>query len=259
VDDARRLLREAADAHQPDREAMLARVEHGMSRPGADRARRYRRRRQASWVRAGLAGVAVVGMLGLGGLAVAAGVQHRAPQRTTPVVVPSSRDTAGATPKPRATAARPSVPSSTSASSASTASTHPAASAADGPISARGDVNVHSTVFWSQEDLTVAVAQPLTALTVELRIAQTSGVQNTGDWQTAPPDDFTVDVTQSGGFVVYRWTLKPGRTIPAAQQIFAAQFDHGTGKRDAGKDTFLVEAATSGHTSEVGGNFPAGG
>jgi hypothetical protein len=41
-------------------------------------------------------------------------------------------------------------------------------------------------------------------MTMELRIAQSTGVQSTGSWQTAPPDDFTVaagrTVMARGGF-----------------------------------------------------------
>lgn len=255
MDDTRRHLRRAAEAHRPDREAMLARVEQGMARrSGAERSRLYRRRRQASWLKAVLAGAGAVGVLGLGGLAVAAGVRQQAPEPKPPVVVTPSGASANATPQPRPSATKPPASSSTPTPRHSAAPT-----TADGPLSARGDVNAHSTVYWSQNDLTVDVGRPLTALTVELRIAQTGGVQSTGDWQTAAPDDFTITVTSSGGYLVYRWTLKPGRTIPAARQLFAAQFNHDTGKRDAGKDTFLVQATASGRTSEVRGGFPAGG
>jgi hypothetical protein len=252
VDDTRKHLRRAAEAHEPDREAMLARIEQGMAQDSdARRARRYRRRRQASWAKVSLAALAAVGVLGLGGLAVAAGVRQQAPERPAPVVVAPTGQ--AATPQPRVSSARPPV------SSGPSTPHHSAAPTGDGVISARADINAHSTVYWSQNDLTVDVAQPLTAMTVELRIAQTGGVQSTGDWLTAPPDDFTITVTPSDGYLVYRWVLKPGRTIPAARQLFAAQFNHQTGKRDAGKDTFLVQATASGRTSEVHGEFPAGG
>jgi hypothetical protein len=255
VDDVRRHLRETAEAHQPDRDAILGRIRQGMAHStDAGRARSYRRRRRASWLKVSLAALAGVGVLSLGGLAVAAGVQHLAPQRTpTAVVVSPTGGAPDATPKPRAPATRPGgqIPSGTGASTPR----HSATPAADGPIAARGDVDTHSTIYWEQNVLTVDVAQPLTALTVELRIAQTSGLQSTGTWQTAPADDFTVSVVPTDGFVVYRWTLKPGRTIPAAQQVFAAQFNHNTGKRDAGNDTFLVQAVAAGRPAAVRGGF----
>jgi cytoskeletal protein RodZ len=233
---------------------MLARIEQGMAdRSGHERSRVYRRRRQASWLRVTLAVLAAAGALGLGGLAVAAGVRQQAPLHPAPVVVTPPSQSAGAAPQPRSSATKPSASPSTSPSR------HPVTPTSDGPISARADVNAHSTVYWSQNDLTVEVGQPLTALTVEMRVAQTGGVQTTGDWQTAPSGDFTISVAPSDGYLVYRWTLKPGRTIPAAQQLFGAPFNHATGKRDAGKDTFRVEAVAAGRTFVVGGGFPAGG
>lgn len=264
MDDTRKLLRQAAEAHEPDREAMLVRIQKGMAHDSdARRARLYRRRRQASWAKISLAAVAAVGVLGLGGLAVAAGVRQQAPERPAPVVVtPTGR---AATPQPRVSPTKPPVssgsatPHHTASPSAGGPTSAGGTVSADGMISARADVNAHSTVYWSQNDLIVDVAKPLSALTIELRIAQTGGVQSTGDWQTAPPDDFTITVTPSNGYLVYRWVLKPGRTVPAAQQLFAAQFNHQTGQRDAGKDTFLVQATASGRTSEVRGGFPAGG
>jgi cytoskeletal protein RodZ len=237
---------------------MLARIEQGMTRSSdADRARAYRRRRQASWLKVSLAGLAGVGVLGVGGLAVAAGVKQLAPQHPAPVEVTPASQASGATAEPRASATKPAV--QTPESPAPSAPRHSATRAADGPIAARGDVNADSTVYWEQNHLTVDVAQPLNTLTVELRVAQSTGVQSTGSWQTAPPDDFTVSVTPADGYLVYRWTLKPGRTVPAARQLFGAQFNHSTGKRDASKDTFLVEATVAGRTVAVRGGFTSGG
>lgn len=257
MDDARRRLREAAEAHQPDRDAMLVRIERGMTSTEAERARMYRRRRHASWLKVLLAGLLGVGVLGLGGLAVAVGIKQLAPPHpATAGVTPTSRAPA-ATPEHRASATKPAV--QTPESPAPSTPRHPTTPTADGPITAHGAVNTHSTVYWEQNDLTVDLTQPLTTLTVELRIAQSTGVQNTGNWQTAPPDDFTVSVTQTDGYLVYRWTLKPGRTVPAARQLFGAQFNHSTGERDASKDTFLVEATAAGRTIVVRGGFASGG
>lgn len=258
MDDARRLLHQAAEAHQPDREAMLARIEQGMTRStDADRARAYRRRRQASWLKVSLAGLLGVGVLGLGGLAVAAGVKQLAPQHPTAVDVTPTSQASGAAPETHPSATKPAAQTPTSP--APSTPRHSATPTSDGPIAAHGDVNAHSTIYWEQNDLTVDVAQPLSAMTVELRVAQSPGVQSTGSWQTAPPDDFAVTVTQTDGYLVYRWTLKPGRTVPAARQLFGAQFNHATGKRDTSKDTFLVEATAAGRTLTVRGGLAAGG
>lgn len=91
------------------------------------------------------------------------------PQHPVPIVVTPPSQSAGAAPQPRTSAAKPSATSGTSPSR------HPVTPTSDGPISARAAVDAHSTVYWSQNNLTVEVGQPLTALTVELRIAQTGG------------------------------------------------------------------------------------
>jgi cytoskeletal protein RodZ len=239
---------------------MLVRIERGMARSDrSDRARSFRRRKQTSWLKASLATLAVAGVTGLGGLAVAAGIQQRAPQPTTPAAVAPTGRTAGATPSPRASTAKPPTTASPTPSSPTPSRPPtPTAKTADGPITARGTISPHSIIYWAQNDLTIDATQPLTTLTVEIRIAQTGGVQNTGQWRTEPADDFTVTVAPADGFLVYRWTLKPGRTIPTPRQVFAAQYNHSTGKRDASKDTFRVETTVAGHTSVVWGNFPPG-
>lgn len=255
MDDLHRRLRETAEAHQPNRDEMLVRIERGMARSeGPVRARSFRRRKQTSWLKVSLATLAVVGVTGLGGLAVAAGIQQRAPQPTPPAVVAPTGDTASATPSPRASTAKPPPTASPTPSRPPTTT----AKTADGPIAARGTIGPNSNIYWAQNDLTIDVAQPLTTLTVEIRIAQTDGVQHTGEWRTEPADHFTVSVAPADGFLVYRWTLKPGWTVPALQQVFAAQYNHKTGKRDASKDTFRVETTVAGHTSVAWGNFPAG-
>jgi hypothetical protein len=70
-------LREAAVAHRPDRARILARMERGMSAPGAETDGRYghpagRERPPAPWVRVTAVAAAVAGAVGLGGLAVGA-------------------------------------------------------------------------------------------------------------------------------------------------------------------------------------------
>ncbi|OXM65067.1 hypothetical protein [Amycolatopsis vastitatis] len=257
-EDIGRRLREAAEAHQPDRDRMLARVHRGMGgtavprRPGIAR----------SWPKVVLAGSAAAGILAVAGLAVA-GSGQTAPARpdgeitlTVPTTsaTPPSSSTGGSAPPPapghpgRTTTARPS-PSSTDQAA-------PAGSrVSDGPLSAQGSIDPHSTVYWAQGNLTLDVAQPLTALTVEVRVAQTGGVQSTGQWQTGPADDFTVTAQESDGVVVYRWELKPGRTVPAAQQFFAVQYNHIAGTRDAGSDSYAVQATSAGGSHALQGRF----
>ncbi|WP_405496494.1 hypothetical protein [Streptomyces sp. NBC_00096] len=78
---------------------------------------------------------------------------------------------------------------------------------------------------------------------MELRIALTEGVRDTGGWRTRPAADFDLSTRQEGHFLVYRWTLKPGRAVPPGEHVFAGQYDHAAGGRDAKDDTYRIDTA----------------
>ncbi|MFI8499990.1 hypothetical protein ACIGFK_16030 [Streptomyces sp. NPDC085524] len=259
-------LRTAAEAHQPDRARILARVERGMSaapdRHGESSGAR-------PWPRVALASLAAAGILAGGGFAVASIVQSPPARPDVPAApaapsAPSAPWTPHATP-PAPTTGGPTVPdrsSSTSAGPEASGSTGPArpgsAHVQDGPLWSAGSLDAGSNTYWAQSNITLRTAQPLTALTVELRITQTAGVQSTGNWRTLPADDFTVTVQQEGGVVVYRWILKPGRTVPAGQHVFAGQYNHAAGERETGRDGYRVDATgPRGALSVWGGFTPA--
>ncbi|MEU4191040.1 hypothetical protein AB0E69_04020 [Kribbella sp. NPDC026611] len=247
-----RRLREAAEAHEPDRARILARVERGAADPTV----RYRTRSIArSWPRAAIVALAVAGTLATGGLAVAAmggapapRAKHHTPAVTSPTVTstptPSARRTTTTTaPTSPTTPSRPRpTPSADSRIQ-------------DGPLRSEGSIDAHSTIYWAQSNLILHTSQPLTSLTVELRIAQTGDVRDTGNWRTLPSDDFTVTVQESGGALRYRWVLKPGRTVPAGQHEFAAQYNHAVGIRKGTRDSYHVHAQSAGGSSAVWGGF----
>ncbi|MFF7979889.1 hypothetical protein ACFZDK_12275 [Streptomyces sp. NPDC007901] len=251
-----RQLREAAEAHRPDHARMLARVQRGMAGPAVrHRARPFAR----SGTRVALAGLAATGILATGSLAVAAIVVHSSPSAT--VTTPATPSPTVSSPHP--TSARPTpvapVPATTPGSSRPTPPTaSPSPSAGEsqnGPLWSAGSVDPQSTVYWTQSNLVLKTTQPLTSLTVEIRIVQTGGVKNTGTWQTLPSDDFTVTTQEAGGTLVYRWVLKPGLTVPAGSHEFAAQFNNGTGVRSAAGDGYRVDARGSGGSASVRGGF----
>ncbi|MEU8844356.1 hypothetical protein AB0D97_35530 [Streptomyces roseus] len=252
-EDITRRLRDAAEAHQPDRARMLARLERG----AADGTVRHRTPSLTrSWPKAALAGLAITATLATGGLAVAGIVRTPPPSdsATTPAnpsPTPSSRPTPSA---PTTTPAAP-APTPTTAAPVPRPTPLPSSRVQNGPLSSVGSVDPHSTVYWAQSNLTLKTTQPLTSLTVELRIAQTGGVQNTGNWRTLPSEDFIVTVQENGGALVYRWVLKPGRTVPTGQHEFAGQYNHATGVRDATDDGYRVDAQTPGGSVAVWGRF----
>ncbi|MFE0458839.1 hypothetical protein ACFW1A_06205 [Kitasatospora sp. NPDC058965] len=248
-------LREAARAHQPDRARMLARVERGTAGPAVRHRVRPLRRSGPRFV---LGSVVTAGLLATGGLAVA-GIVQSLPTTTTVTTAPAtpspSPSTDPATPSPATptTGAVPVAPPGSPRPSASAT-----AQAQNGPLWSAGSVDAHSTVYWEQNNLTLRTGQQLTALTIEIRVAQTGNVQSTGSWRTLPNEDFTVTVQESGGVLVYRWVLRPGLTVPAGQHEFAAQFNHATGVRGAAGDSYRVDTQGPGGAASVWGGFGAG-
>ncbi|MFC5661668.1 hypothetical protein ACFP3U_01585 [Kitasatospora misakiensis] len=248
-------LREAAEAHQPDRARILARVERGMAGPPA---RHRTRSGLRSWPKAALAGLATAGILATGGLAVAGIVRTPPPDTaTTAPVAPATTTTTAPEPTPAdppSAAAPAPAPAATSP-----AGPRPSPTASNrtqnGPLWSEGSIDPHSTIYWGQNNLTLKTSQPLTSLTVELRVAQTGDVRDAGNWRTLPPDDFNVTVQESGGALVYRWVLKPGKTVPAGQHEFAGQYNHATGARGAAGDSYRVEAKSADGSATVQGGF----
>ncbi|MGA4845651.1 hypothetical protein ACOBQB_05050 [Streptomyces sp. G5(2025)] len=120
---------------------------------------------------------------------------------------------------------------------------------------ADGSIDPGSSTYWSQSDITLKARKPLTSLTVELRVALGAKVADTGNWRSLPVEDFDVSVGERDGFLVYRWTLKAGRTVPAGEHVFAGQYDHGEGKRDVGGDRYAIRAATAAERTEWRGDF----
>lgn len=223
-------LREAAEAHRPDRERMLARVERGMAedRPPARVARP--RRAPAPWLRVAGATAAVCGVLAFGAVAVTSAGEDGA--QGTRVAAPA--------PAPSVTPPAAVGPPRTE----------------DGPLWTDGVVDPHSHTYWAQSNVTLRTAEPLSSLTVELRIALTGGVTSTGSWRSLPAKDFTVSVTEDGGHLVYRWALRAGRTVPAGTHTFAGQYNHAEGARDATGDRLTAHAvSTTGERASVGDHF----
>jgi hypothetical protein len=259
-------LRDAAGTHEPDREQILARIERGMSeqtRPD----HRATRPPVYGWVRVVSATAAVACVLGLGGYAVASAVKDEPPAQTsvaasgTPTASPdaTSRPPApSADPTPRTTPThRAEKPSATPSGTPSTSPGVRASGVEDGPLWSDGSVDPRSNEFWAQSDLTFKTSEQLTSLTVELRIAQTGGVTNTGAWRSLPEDDFTLTVTEKDGFLVYTWVLKDGRTVPKGDWVFAGQYNHARGGRDAKDDGYTARATAKSGDLAVRGGFAA--
>ncbi|CAL9617781.1 hypothetical protein SUDANB105_05767 [Streptomyces sp. enrichment culture] len=266
-DELRARLHEAAEAHEPDRVRMLARIERGMTEEARPSGHRATLPPVFGWLRVVGATAAVAGVLAVGGYAVASAVKpDDAPPQGTVAV------TATPTPSPEATSRPPAFPVDPSPSAPPTRrespsappATPPAATPArppagteveDGPLWSDGSVDPHSNEFWAQSNVTLKTTEQLTALTVELTVAQTGGVSSTGAWRSLPEDDFELTVGERDGFLVYTWRLKEGRTVPAGTWVFAGQYDHERGGRDAKDDGYAATARTGPKDLAVAGDF----
>ncbi|MEV5433046.1 hypothetical protein [Streptomyces sp. NPDC052701] len=267
-EELRARLHEAAGAHEPDRARILARVERGMV-SAARSGRRATRPPVWGWARVVGATAAVAGVLVVGGYAVASAVrdEEAPPQRqvaVSPAPAPSP-EAAGRAPVPPVNTApgtppqtrAPGTPASRAPSSSS--APPPAAGVEDGPLWSDGSVDPHSNDFWAQSNITLKVREQLTSLVVRLRIAQTGGVSSTGAWRSLPEGDFTLSVDERDGFLVYTWTLREGRTVPAGEWVFAGQYDHERGGRDAQDDSYAATATAGDRRLSVSGGFAARG
>lgn len=217
----RRELREAALAHRPDHARILARVERGLAAPPqASRRPRPAGPRALPWSgRRWTAAVAVaVAVAGVVGVGGLA-VTALEPRSVPPATAP------------------------------------PAPGPAAGAV---GTLDPGSNRWWAQGDLAVTTETSVTGLVVEVRVARTAGVVSTGHWRTRPAEDFTVTVTEEPGALVYRWALKPGRTVPPGRHVFAVQYNHAEGVRDASADAYtVVLTGGDGGRSTLRGGFGA--
>ncbi|GAV42018.1 hypothetical protein [Streptomyces acidiscabies] len=269
-DDLRARLHEATEQHEPDRARILARVERGMMAAPDPQSHRSTRP-VLGWARIVGATAAVAGMLAVGGYAVASVVKSEPPAEQTVAVSPTPTASPDATSRPPnspspSPSSKGGAPKSTDPGPSRTAGASPspqvgtlppAAGTSDGPLSSDGSIDAHSNEFWAQSDVTVKASKELTALTVQLKVAQTGGVTNTGAWRALPEDDFAFTVGEKDGFLVYTWVLKDGRTVPSGEWVFAGQYNHDRGGRDARGDTYVVGGTAEGKAWSVGGGFAA--
>lgn len=266
-------LRQAGLAHRPDRERMLARVERGMALPEPGTRRGHRSPSgPAPWARVVGVTAGLVSAFGIGGLAVGLTVNAGDEPAVTPQTVVTSPDvptptvsqsahpvtppSGGSSHKPSATGEAPGHASSPTASASASPGVnkrgnHPQ----DGYLWSDGSIDSGSNDFWAQSDVTVKNSEPLTSLTVELRIVKTDGLAGTGSWSTVSTDDYDVTVTEDDGALVYRWTLKSGKTLPTGTHVFAGQYNHAKGGRNAGGDLYAAQGDGSGGAVEVRGDF----
>jgi hypothetical protein len=155
----------------------------------------------------------------------------------------SPKASASPTKSPTATASTPVLP--------------PASGVQDGPLWSDGSIDPGSNDFWAQSDVTLKTTKQLTSLTVQLKVKLTGGVSSAGAWRSLPEQDFTQTVAEQDGFLVYTWVLKEGRTVAVGDWVFAGQYNHDRGGRDAKDDSYSAAGTAAGQHLSVKGDFAA--
>jgi hypothetical protein len=122
-------------------------------------------------------------------------------------------------------------------------------------LASAGAVDPGSHAYWSQSNVTVTVTEPLTSFTLELRVVAGEGMRPTGAWRTLPEEEFTLSVAHEEGVLIFRWELRPGAGIPPGDHVFAGQYDHDRGARDAGRDGYRVTGSGPAGAVSASGGF----
>lgn len=255
--DLRTALREEADRHRPDREAMLDRVNQARVAPAhrpLNRAFVLLRPAAAAFA------VAVVLVLAVAGVQVA----NRGPEAddipaSAPSVVPTTPSRAPtAVPKPSTAVTITSRPSKPPTGTPGSAKSVPSSTAPktdrDGYLASTGQVDPNSNDGWSQGNLVLDTTRTLTALDVSVEVALTPGVVETGRWSTVPVNLMTITSERTNKKLIYRFTLLPGGTLAPGKYTFAVQFNQG-GKRSAADDSYVVRVTGDGKDAKVSGGF----
>jgi hypothetical protein len=260
--DLRTALREEADRHRPDRQAMLDRIAQGRAA--------YARRpidRLFALVRPAAAALAVAVVLVLA----VAGVRlsNREPDLDdTPVAGPSAVPATTPAPAttnapepttPATTATDPRPPRTTTGTPSSPSVTTPSSSAPqtdrDGYLSSTGKIDPNTSDGWTQDSVTLKSTRKITALDVTVEVALTPGVAETGRWSTVANELLAVSSSRTSKMLVFRFTLRPGKTLAPGEYTFAAQFNHTVGKHSPAEDSYEAKITGDGKDAKVSGTF----
>lgn len=254
-------LRDAAEAYQPDRQAISTRVAQGRAADGETKSLR----RSMLGLRPAGAALAVVGVLVASGVAVRASVidDQNLAEPPPPTVAPAPVVTGAAT------SPDPTGPTGTRKPGATTGPAHPtgtttfpgspppASSPATGAASwleVGGVTGKDSVPTWTEKKVTLRNTSALISLKVTITIPMSADLVEAGKFTTVPNADVTVAVTPTPAGLTYTFTLRDGVKLVPGSYTFAAQFDHRSGRATA-KDSYLVQAATATASADRSGAF----
>lgn len=110
-------------------------------------------------------------------------------------------------------------------------------------VSATSAVAPASNAQWTEEDVYITLAAPVTALQVIIRATPDSSYFQEKDYSTHDLSPFDVTVKSDASGLVYTFSLKPGNTVQPGTYTFAAQYAHSS-PHDTSGDTYSLSATT---------------
>lgn len=110
-------------------------------------------------------------------------------------------------------------------------------------VTATGTVDASSRTGWSQEDVAVTFAQPIAGFQLSVKVSLASTGASAGYSSTYDASLFDVTVDTQAHALVYKFNLKPGKTLPPGSSQFAVRFTYGLPHNPA-DDTYYVSVYT---------------
>lgn len=110
-------------------------------------------------------------------------------------------------------------------------------------VTATGTVDASSRTGWSQEDVAIHFAQPIAGFQLSVKVSLDSSGSSAGYSSTYDSSLFNVTVDTQAHALVYKFNLKPGKTLPPGSSQFSVRFDYGLPHNPA-HDTYYVSVYT---------------
>jgi hypothetical protein len=264
VEYVRSSLRDAAQAHEPDRTAMVNRIASGRSAVPAE-VRPARRSLLPVGAALGVVSVLVASIFAvrLSNDDPSPGIVAAPPAPTsTAPPAPGTTPPTGATGTTGATGSTGGT-GTTGATDPATSTTRPTSTAPVRPtqtkakssfVSTDGIVGPNSVSTWSENQVQLKNTKTLAELTVTITVAMTPGAKKAGQYSNVAGSDIEVTVTEAANALIYTYSLRDGKQLRPGEYLFGAQFTHASGRsRDA--DWYAVTARTGSTNADLRGAF----
>ena len=110
-------------------------------------------------------------------------------------------------------------------------------------VSATGTVDASSRTGWSQEDVAIDFTRPIAGFQLSVKVSLGSTGASAGYSSTYDSSLFDVTVDTQAHALVYKFNLKPGKTLPPGSSRFDVRFSYGNPHNPA-HDTYYVSVFT---------------